>query len=216
MKKIRKYLLSRPQVALIILAALYVFVTALYPLFNKPRETTYCLNTVLDDRIVFSPAWIIPYVTWYAFLPAVGFFLMCKDKRQCAITLLTMILGLLLSYLTYSFFQTTVPRPNPVGDDIFSRLVQLIYHIDQPFNAFPSIHVLATYALMLGAARAQGINKAAKAAIWVVGLSIILSTVFIKQHVVADILGGIALAQVLHWLLAYLLDSWLAPEAATI
>lgn len=216
MNKIRHFILSRPQVALIILAAVYALVTALYPLFNMPRETTYCLSTGLDDRIVFSPVWILPYVSWYAFLPAVGFFLMFKDKRQCAITLLTMIFGLLLSYLIYSFFQTTVPRPAVPGDDLFSRLVRLIYHIDQPFNAFPSIHVLATYALMLGAARGRGIKKAAKAAIWIVGWAIILSTVFVKQHVAADILGGLVLAQVLHWLLAYLLDCWLDAEAAKI
>ncbi len=202
MNKIRQFILNRPNLALIILAAVYAIVTALYPLFNMPRATTYCLSTVLDDRIGFSPVWIIPYVIWYIFLPSVALFLMFKDKKQCGVTLLTMILGLLLSYLTYSFFQTTVPRPTVPGNDLFSRLVRQIYHIDQPYNAFPSIHVLVTYALMLGAAKAQDIQKAAKAAVWAVGWAIILSTVFVKQHVVADILGGIIAAQLIHGLMS--------------
>mgnify|MGYP000961112352 CR=1 FL=1 len=216
MNKIRRFILSRPQVALMILAVVYAIVTALYPVFNKPLdsvETTPCLHSAIDERIVFSPAWIIPYVIWYFFLPSVALTLMFKDKKQCGITLLTMTLGVLFCYLTYSFFQTQVPRPDVPGADLFSRLVRLIYSIDQPYNAFPSIHVLVTYALMLGTAKAQGINKAAKAAIWVVGWSIILSTVFVKQHVAADILGGIVVAQVLHLLLTPLLNSWLAPEA---
>ena len=155
MKKIFSFQ-TRPQRALLILAAVYALLTALYPLFNHPRETTYCLSTALDEGIPFSGVWILPYVSWYLFLPGVVLLLGLKDKRQCALTLLTMIAGQLLSYLTYSLFQTTVPRPAIPGTDLFSRLVQLIYSIDQPYNAFPSLHVLITYALMLGAARAEG------------------------------------------------------------
>jgi membrane-associated phospholipid phosphatase len=218
MNKIRHFILSRPQVALIILAVVYAIVTALYPMFNKPLdavETTPSLHSAIDERIAFSPVWIIPYVIWYFFLPSVALTLMFKDKRQCGVTLLTMTLGVLLCYLTYSVFQTQVPRPDVPGDDLFSRLVRLIYSIDQPYNAFPSIHVLVTYALMLGTAKAKDIKKAAKAAIWVVGWSIILSTVFVKQHVAADIFGGIVLAQFLHWLLAHFLGLWLVQDIRT-
>jgi membrane-associated phospholipid phosphatase len=207
-----RYIRTRPLWALIILVAVYALVTALYPLFNKPLETTYCLSTALDEGIPFSRGWIVPYVSWYAFLPGVAFFLLLKDKKQCGITLLTMISGLLLSYLTYSLFQTTVPRPAVPGDDLCSRLVQLIYNIDQPYNAFPSIHVLATYALMLGTAKAEGIKKIATATIWIVGWAIIISTVFVKQHVVADILGGMVLAQVLHLVLTHFLSPWLSAR----
>ncbi|HPZ23006.1 MAG: phosphatase PAP2 family protein [Bacillota bacterium] len=211
MKKIFSFQ-TRPQRALLILAAVYALLTALYPLFNHPRETTYCLSTALDEGIPFSGVWILPYVSWYLFLPGVVLLLGLKDKRQCALTLLTMIAGQLLSYLTYSLFQTTVPRPAIPGTDLFSRLVQLIYSIDQPYNAFPSLHVLITYALMLGAARAEGLTKAARAAVWIMGGAIILSTVFVKQHVVADLLGGMVLAQVVHLLLTHFLGPRLSAQ----
>lgn len=201
MQKIIGFIRTRPQAALLMLAAVYAGVTALYPLFNTPLETTYCLSTALDEGIPFSRVWIVPYISWYLFLPGVALLLGLKDKKQCGLTLLAMIAGLLLSYLTYSLFQTTVPRPAIPGHDLFSRLVQWIYSIDQPYNAFPSIHVLATYALMLGTARGKGIKKATRVAVWLWGGAIILSTVFVKQHVVADILGGIVLAQALHLLL---------------
>ena len=210
MIKIRDFFLTRPQLALPILAAVYLSVTALYPAFNRPLATTYCLNTALDDRIGFSAPWILPYISWYVFIPTVGLSLMFRDKKQYTITFSTMIGGLIISYLTYSFFQTVVPRPDIIVDGLFSRIVQLIYSIDQPYNAFPSIHVLATYALMLGAAKARNIHIAAKAAIWAVGLVIILSTVFIKQHVVLDILGGIVLAQILFSLLTHLTNTLLS------
>ncbi len=202
MKSLRRFFSARPRLASLALAALYIGVTALYPLFNRPGGQTYCLSTALDSFLGFSPPWIIPYVAWYLFLPGVAFYLMFRDPKQYTLTLLVMILGLVLSFLTYTLFQTTVPRPPVPGADLFSQLVRIIYGIDQPYNAFPSIHVLVTYALMQGAAKTRSLKKAAKAAIWGVGWLIILSTVMVKQHVVADILGGIALALLLRCLLS--------------
>lgn len=201
MIKLKEYLSSRPRLALILLTAVYLLVTSLYPLFNKPHETVYCLSLGLDNRIGFSPPWIVLYISWYAFLPVIGFFLMAKDRKQYAVTVVAMILGLLVSYLTYILFRTTAPRPSVPGQDIFSKLVRIIHTIDQPYNAFPSIHVMATYALLLGFSKARSIKTVAKGAAWLWGLLIMLSTVFTKQHVVADILGGAGLAQLLHWLM---------------
>lgn len=212
MNKLRQFCRTRPQLVLGLLAAIYTCLTALYPVFNKPLATTFSLFTPLDERIGFSPTWILPYISWYLFLPGVGFLLMFKAQKQCATTLLTMILGMLLSFLTYSLFQTTVPRPSSLGADFFTRLVRVIYSIDQPYNAFPSIHVLVTYALMLGTAKAQEVKVGLKAVIWAVGWLIILSTVFVKQHVVADILSGLVLAQLLYWLLGLFVNNCFPEE----
>lgn len=206
MKRLRQLVLIRPNASLLALIITYVIATGLYPLFNKPLEQTYYLGTAIDDWLAFSPVWIIPYVLWYLYLPSVGFLLVFRDKRTGGLTLLTMILGLFCSYLTYSVFQTTVPRPEVLGGDLCSRLVRLIYSIDQPYNAFPSIHVLITCALMLGTARAENLGKSVKAVIWLLGWLIIFSTVFVKQHVLADIFGGIAIALGLHSLLRRFLD----------
>lgn len=200
MKSVVSFFHDRPALSSFALAAFYFMTTSLYPLFNKPGEITYCLEMGIDSYISFSPPWILAYISWYLFIPVVGLTLMFRDKKQYAITFLSLIAGLYISYLTYTLFQTTVPRPEVIGNDIYSKLVRLIHSIDQPYNAFPSIHVLATYALMLGATKTKKVHATFKIGVWIAGLAIIISTVYTKQHVVADIFGGIALAHSLHWL----------------
>lgn len=204
MKTVVTFFRERPFLASICLAACYFMTTSLYPLFNKPGEVTYCLEMGLDSYISFSPPWILAYISWYLFIPVVGLTLMFRDKKQYAITFLAIIAGLYISYLTYTLFQTTAPRPEVIGSDIYSQLVRLIHSIDQPYNAFPSIHVLGTYALMLGATKTNRVHVVFKIGVWIAGLAIIVSTVYTKQHVVADIFGGVGLAHILHWLVASL------------
>lgn len=179
---------------LLLLALGYLALNSLYPLLNRPLANTFYLGTTLDDWIPFSAPWIIPYVVWYLYLPTAALLLMSRNQQRCAQAILSMILGLACSFLIFSFFQTTVPRPEVLGSDIFSAAVRVIYKIDEPYNAFPSIHVLATFILMLVAARTKELEWPIKATLGAVGIAIILSTVFVKQHVVADILGGIVVA----------------------
>ena len=51
-------------------------------------------------------------------------------------------MGLLLCYSVYAIYQTTVPRPELIGSDWLLRTVQWVYRSDEPFNCFPSTHVL--------------------------------------------------------------------------
>lgn len=194
LKTIKHFIGAHPKTTLIILALGYLALNTLYPLLNKPLANTFFLGTVLDQRIPFSPQWIIPYVLWYLYLLCVPLLIMVRNQQKCAQALLSMILGLAGSFLIFSLFQTHVPRPEIVDSDFFSAAVRLIYRIDEPYNAFPSIHVLASFILMLATAKTREFSWHEKTSIWMVGTAIILSTVFIKQHVVADIVGGVALA----------------------
>lgn len=194
LNRIKHFIGANPKATLILLALGYLALNTLYLLLNKPLANTFFLGTVLDQRIPFSPPWIIPYVLWYLYLPGIPLLIMFRNQQRCAQALLSMILALAGSFVIFSLFQTYVPRPEVVGSDLFSAAVRLIYSIDEPYNAFPSIHVLASFILMLVTAKTREFSWQKKTSIWVVGTAIILSTVFIKQHVVADIVGGVALA----------------------
>lgn len=102
-------------------------------------------------------------------------------------------MGMLISYVIYLLFQTTVPRPILLGSDFLTRLVGFIYSYDNPFNCFPSLHVLTSYLLIKGIRESK--PKIAVDTVIIIGIAtvIILSTQFIKQHVVLDVVFAVLL-----------------------
>ncbi|OXS53132.1 hypothetical protein B1A99_30480 [Cohnella sp. CIP 111063] len=183
----------RPLLWLLLIPA----INLLYVLQNRAAGNARSLVTEVDGSIPFVPAFALPYSLWYPFLFVVFVLVLRKDKREYFRLLLAFCLGLLLSNLVFLVFQTTVPRPEIGTEGFFHGIVSFIYANDQPYNCFPSVHVL-TSALMIYGARRLGM--AAKIPIAVVAVSIIVSTVFIKQHVIADVMAGLLAAKLVFWL----------------
>ena len=97
-----------------------------------------------------------------------------------------------VAFITFYFFQTTVPRPIVTGDDIFSKLILFTYKSDLPYNCFPSIHVITAFLALKGLILLM-LRKRIKIPVNVVGFLIIISTQFVKQHVIMDIFYAIFL-----------------------
>ena len=88
-------------------------------------------------------------------------------------------------------------RPDTFArDNIFVHIVQRLYASDTPTNLFPSIHVYNSLAIYFGLAHSQKLQnkKWIKNAALVLTVCIILSTMFLKQHSVFDVLTAFALA----------------------
>ena len=100
-----------------------------------------------------------------------------------------------MCFIVYFFFQTTVPRPKLVGNDILTNIVRFVYNSDNPFNCFPSIHVLFSYVMIKGVKKSGSKNLMVNGIICLISLLIILSTQFIKQHVILDLIFAILLAE---------------------
>ncbi|GAB4263844.1 phosphatase PAP2 family protein [Thermincola ferriacetica] len=168
-----------------------------YVILNNPGRGVHSLVTVVDRWIPFVKVFVLPYLGWYIFI----FILLCyfcfKDRQTYYTTLIALNMTLLLSYLIFYFYQTTVPRPELVGADILTRLMAFVYSKDQPYNCFPSIHVSTSY-LMVKALRVSPLrNRINSVAVGIIAGIIILSTLFVKQHVILDVLGGILLADII-------------------
>lgn len=179
----------------------------MYGPLNQDHGQVYTLMTVLDQRIPFNQYFIVPYLTWYVFIFAVPVWFLQKDCRLYFSSIIAITFGLLASFGIYSVFQTTVPRPDLAGNDLFSQLTKALYQMDNPYNAFPSIHVMTSYILFLGCYRTK--EYAPKISLLVQGMAmvIILSTLFIKQHTLLDVAGGVFLGGILFKLIGMLTDS---------
>jgi membrane-associated phospholipid phosphatase len=166
--------------ALALLFQLYV------PLNHGPPR--WIARTPLDELIPLVVPMVVPYVSIYPIgvLTAVAFWLMSARLLHSA--LLASILTLAASYVCYFVAQTYVERPAVSGDDFLSSLLRSVYAVDQPYNAFPSLHVGVSVVIAV-----HWLWSGGRTGFWIAawcGL-IACSTVFVHQHYLADVLGGL-------------------------
>jgi membrane-associated phospholipid phosphatase len=109
-----------------------------------------------------------------------------------------MIIVWCISYACYFFLQSYVARPNISGSDPFSALIRSIYASDQPYNDFPSLHTSLSTIIAVHWWRFDR-RIGVVAAIWTA--LIVVSTVLVKQHYLADLAGGLMLGGVTSWLI---------------
>ncbi len=171
-----------------------------YAPINHASEKVYSLVTVLDDKIPFESFFIIPYLTWYIVIIAGLLWLLFKDNKLYISSISTMVIGMLISFVVYSVFQTTVPRPEVLGQDIFSRLTRMVYHMDNPYNAFPSIHVITSYAIFKASNRLKRESRKTSIFFRILSMSVIISTLFVKQHTLMDVFAGIVIGDILFYM----------------
>ncbi len=189
----KKYLPLLTMLVFPFLGAMYAWSNA--QVTHEVKVST--LITSFDTAIPFIKYFALPYSIWifYIYVCLVYFFF--KDPTYYYRGLLTYIVCALVCYGIYSVFQTTVPRPVVTGSDPFSELMRYIYNRDKPFNCFPSIHCFSSYMVMRLVWTSGFRNK--RNLMLITGMSslIIMSTLFVKQHVIMDAIGGIVLVELM-------------------
>lgn len=184
------------------------FISYIYQFFNRPIGNVRNLTLPVDGLIPLIPQFILIYHLWYLFIIINIGYLLLRDRNEFLRAILSINLGNILAYITFFFFQSKVPRPVIAENGIFESIVRFTYTIDQPYNGFPSIHVLTTAVMMIALAR-MDIRKSYKYGSLVFGLLIILSTVVVKQHVFVDILGGLTYAGASYVIISGILSRYL-------
>ena len=155
-------------------------------------------QTWLDSYIPFCEWFVIPYCLWYPLLAAVGLWLLWKDRegfrRYMRFLALTFFASALIWFLIpngQDLRPAVMPRDNPL-----SRLVEALYSIDTNTNVFPSVHVVGAVGAAWAVKKTPSLDghKLLRGATAILALLICLSTLFIKQHAVLDVIGGLGLA----------------------
>lgn len=194
-------------------------INSLYFLLNHSSGKVYDLTTWLDRSIPFIKYFALPYLLWYPVLMLTLIWLLWRQPRLYVITLFSCLLGLITSYSIFLIAQTTTPRPSITGSDLFSRIVETIYRVDNPYNSFPSIHVLVSFILILAMNRMKSLTTSPliTSLVQIMAVLIILSTLFIKQHTLADVAGGIVIGWILFILVEVLTTFlWRRSKAASV
>ncbi|MBO5055113.1 MAG: serine/threonine protein phosphatase [Lachnospiraceae bacterium] len=160
------------------------------------------IHMKLDDAIPFCEVFIIPYFLWFVYVASVVLYFFFKDKqdyyRTCTFLFTGMTVFLIVSTLWPNGHHL---RPNVMPrDNIFTALVARLYRVDTPTNLWPSIHVYnslgAHFAIIKNPKLCK--NKGIHIGSFILCVSIILSTVFLKQHSVFDVLTGFIMAAIMY------------------
>lgn len=158
----------------------------------------HVIHVALDDYIPFCEYFIVPYLLWFAYV-AWGisyFFLKNKDEyyKLCAFLFTGMTIFLVISTI---YPNGHYLRPATFDhNNIFTQAVRWLYSTDTATNLFPSIHVYNSIGINLAVWHSENFreNRRVRYGSAILCISIILSTMFLKQHSVFDVVTGIVLA----------------------
>lgn len=173
----------------------WVFYFASYILTETliPAERCHVIHCALDDQIPFCEYFVIPYVFWYGLVAGslLYFALYNVDafrnlQKYFIITQATAV----IVYILYPSCQNL--RPDAFADEsFFTRLVGSLYSMDTNTGTFPSLHCACSIAIASVWVREKDLPHWVKPSVVLAAVLICASTVFVKQHSIADFFAAI-------------------------
>lgn len=160
------------------------------------------IHVAADDYIPFCEWFVIPYFLWFAYIITTVIWLFLKDKDDYYRVCIFLYTGMTIFLLVSTFFPNghhLRPQVMP-RDNILTAMVSRLYLTDTSTNLWPSIHVYnslgAHFAVVKNPALAD--HKWVRIGSLILCTSIILSTVFIKQHSVFDVITAFIMAAIMY------------------
>jgi hypothetical protein len=155
------------------------------------------LDTPLDRAIP-----LLPWTTWFYEPLYLAVFVVAtiafSSKRIYHRALGCVLINMGVAALGHFFIRAEYPRPtlHPPFHDVSMAFLAWVYKIDPPGNVFPSLHVAHTFTL----AFLLRLDRPRLGALTLVMCTLLaLSTLTTKQHFLADVFAGLAMALALRW-----------------
>ena len=166
-------------------------------------ETTYTnIHVYFDDLIPFCEWFVIPYVLWFVYIFVVMAFVLFTSRKEFYKASAYMFIGMSVCLLICTVWPNgqDLRVDEFTKDNVLTSLMGFIYHADTNTNVFPSIHVYNSVGAVILIFKSHILKnyKWVKASSVVLSTLIILSTMFLKQHSVIDVLGGLALGAIMY------------------
>ena len=169
--------------------------------------TGFHLNTALDNLIPFVPEWAIFYLYLFYPLSAPDHGVVRRGRlsgggtpwRSPSSSSTSLRTSVYVVFPVTTDIYRAALLAHPLAGNTFAGAMYAHYGTDPSFNCFPSLHAaVATisfyawhrYAGLTGSRAARGIAIG----MFVIGIGVVLSTLFVKQHYIADEIAGVLLA----------------------
>ncbi len=151
------------------------------------------IDNAMEQSIPFIPWTIWIYFSFFLFIGSTVF--RVEDKLFWQF-IASASLAATIAWSIVLLLPITFVRPDPalIDSDLYRRIYTFVHEADPSHITFPSLHVAVTWIcnFLLWNRSGRGIRFA-------LGVGISLSTLFTKQHLVLDVIGGVLLAWFCVW-----------------
>lgn len=206
-RKFRLRRIREPEYSHLLLLLGWVFYFGCYFLTENliPAEKCHVVHCVLDDIIPFNEWFIIPYVLWYALVFGSLLYFLLYDvdcfRKLSQYIIVTQVIAM-AAYVIWPSCQNLRPEVFP-RENVLTKIVQFLYTFDTNTGVCPSLHVAYSLGIASVWCRRRESRWPWKTFIVLFVLLICLSTAFVKQHSVVDILAAVPVCLVAEILVFY-------------
>lgn len=186
----------------------HLFLLIFWPLFGLVfwflergiERDFFAVECTFDAVIPFCEYFVFPYLLWFPFLFFIHIYTLLFDVNMFKKLMYFIILSYGFTTLIFIFFPTE-QNLRPLIFDRDNFLVDFMkgfYEFDTNTNVCPSLHVVGSFAVLFASWNCKGLNSALSRIIFVIlTIFISISTVFLKQHSIIDVIVGLVLVFVL-------------------
>lgn len=160
----------------------------------NPAKFYHVMHCALDDCIPFLEGFVIPYLFWHVCLMGIHLWLYFHDEKAFRAYSRFLILSMGIStamFLLYPSCQDLRPLAFP-RENFLTHVAQCIYSFDTSTNVCPSEHVIGSIGFFLAARYSRDLSSPGRlTAIGILAFLTAVSTVFLKQHSLVDVMVAI-------------------------
>ena len=166
---------------------------------NSVTKNYHVIHCKIDDLIPFCEFFILPYMSWFLFIALIVLYFTFVNQNRAEYWRLIISLGIGMSlFLLISWVYPNGQHLRPTvfpRENIFTDWVRHLYLIDTPTNILPSIHVYNSVAVCIAVLDCKALKHRTgiRLGTVIIGILIILSTVFLKQHSMVDVISAFTL-----------------------
>ena len=170
--------------------------------------TAWDITLDIDYQFPLVPWTLIIYLGSYVIWSVSYFVIAMQDDRMQSERFFT---GVMVTKLFCLLIFLAVPttsdiRPVITGTSFFENMVRNLYAIDfpvNPTNYFPSMHCLASWSCFIGVRGKKQFPLWWQIVSFILAIAVFVSTITTRQHVILDVFGGIAFAELSHAIAGY-------------
>ena len=198
--------MSEPENKSLLKKILYVVVTllpmAIYMVVYMPTffwvesidhgANFHVIHTAIDDMIPVVEVFIIPYALWLPYLVAGMIAIAIRTRKISRKTSYMLMAGMPMYILNTLVYPNILELRAAIPDrqNIFMDLINYLHAIDTPTDVLPSLHVYDAIVVAAGIHLAFPEKKVMLICSDTLTVLIVLSTVFIKQHSIIDVIAA--------------------------
>lgn len=197
-KKIRRPAVLVPWYSYVPLIFALLFNTAVYTgsRFIAGGWKHYNIETSVDRLIPFFAPSVSVYLVCYLFW-GINYILIARQNKEAVCRFFAGdFISRLICLFFYLVFPTTNVRPEVVPEGFWNQVMIWLYSVDAADNLFPSIHCLVSWFCYIGIRGRKDIPVWYQRFSLIFAIMICISTLTTKQHVIADVAGGILAAEI--------------------